>query len=1075
MCALLLAGTAGAQDISDTFKELDPGKWTLLGTAHHDEATWSVVLTDAVGNQVGGLLYAEKVSSEGLDVTFVAEISGGTGADGMALVLIDTGDVPPAALGAGGGGLGISDVPGPLFWVELDTYGADDDFEPGDAAGGNHIGVGFTAGVGDGGSPDTQADATVHVDGDLWGTGPITVHVTIEEGYVTVEIQNDQWMPDLTPIIEAEIAGWEGDFDGFLGFTGATGGATERHEVHSVKTGNPVYPCAQVERSFGVSRFVPETPFDVSLDVSDLCGNPDTCPLGAPTTVTIVELLPAGWTASAPSDGGAVGPSDVVTWTFTGGSLTPRTLTYKAASDAASKSGMFAGSVACSGFDWEDPVGGAATIRYEPPPATCPVEDEFFEFDDTSWMVLGNAYHDPARESVILTTAAADQVGGLFFLEPISTENLEITFTAQIDGGNSADGMSLVLVEGDTPPSVLTPPCGSCMGFSDWPGTIFHVELDTYGGADDFETNGATANHIGVGFTSVGGNAGSPVTQANATVVLPDDIRGVPLTVHVLLEDGIVTVEVQNDTWAFDPIVVIDHVEIENWMGDFDGILGFTAATGGSYDQHEVHDVRVCKINKRCPSGLAAACTGAGGVELSWNNGDVAPTSVQITRDGSVIADGAPADPPVFVDANPGLGPHTYALSFTMADGGTACTFDSPLSVEVFRNDDVTPWIPVDIGSASCGGIENTAGGFDVHGGGRDIGGASDGFRFVYQEYEGDFDFIARIETLDETHASAKAGLMARASLDANAPFACVFATPPVIGAGVDMSWRTAAGAAAASKGATGVMDLPVYLRLARVGANFFGAYSTDGATWTDHAVHVNAAMESTLLVGMAVTSHSTAEVTTGAFREVSLGPAALCPSEVQATCNGTNVVLTWKNNYPAVRIRIRRTDAAGTERLLASLTNNPETYTDASASALPAGVMSYRVLPVIGTTEITACGDCLAQVCVNWPACTTTSCPGCTTEVRFIRGDTDGNGTMTIGDGVQILERLFVNRPAFGSNCEKTGDPDDNGVLTIGDAVAIFNLLFASGADPKPPYPACGTDPTDDALPCDGPVAACP
>ncbi|MBN1417373.1 MAG: hypothetical protein JXP34_01275 [Planctomycetes bacterium] len=80
---------------------------------------------------------------------------------------------------------------------------------------------------------------------------------------------------------------------------------------------------------------------------------------------------------------------------------------------------------------------------------------------------------------------------------------------------------------------------------------------------------------------------------------------------------------------------------------------------------------------------------------------------------------------------------------------------------------------------------------------------------------------------------------------------------------------------------------------------------------------------------------------------------------------------------------------------------------------------------------------------------------------VRFIRGDTDGNGTYTLGDGVQILERLFANRQAYTSDCEDTGDLDDNGFLTIGDAIQVFNYLFASGTEPAPPAVTCGVDPT--------------
>ncbi|MBN1419547.1 MAG: hypothetical protein JXP34_12285 [Planctomycetes bacterium] len=91
-----------------------------------------------------------------------------------------------------------------------------------------------------------------------------------------------------------------------------------------------------------------------------------------------------------------------------------------------------------------------------------------------------------------------------------------------------------------------------------------------------------------------------------------------------------------------------------------------------------------------------------------------------------------------------------------------------------------------------------------------------------------------------------------------------------------------------------------------------------------------------------------------------------------------------------------------------------------------------------------------------------------------FIRGDADGSGNFTIGDGVQVLERQFTNRPAFTSNCDKAGDFDDTGFFTIGDAIGIFNLLFASGANPPAPYPGCGMDPTPDALTCEESTAFC-
>ncbi|MBN1422238.1 MAG: hypothetical protein JXP34_25920, partial [Planctomycetes bacterium] len=108
--------------------------------------------------------------------------------------------------------------------------------------------------------------------------------------------------------------------------------------------------------------------------------------------------------------------------------------------------------------------------------------------------------------------------------------------------------------------------------------------------------------------------------------------------------------------------------------------------------------------------------------------------------------------------------------------------------------------------------------------------------------------------------------------------------------------------------------------------------------------------------------------------------------------------------------------------------------------------------------------------VCLDPAGC------GAATPARFIRGDADGNAVYTIGDGVQVLERLFSGRETFDADCEETGDVDGNGTLTIGDAVWLFNYLLASGAPPAAPAPACGAvDPEDLKLGCAaGTVAGC-
>ena len=77
--------------------------------------------------------------------------------------------------------------------------------------------------------------------------------------------------------------------------------------------------------------------------------------------------------------------------------------------------------------------------------------------------------------------------------------------------------------------------------------------------------------------------------------------------------------------------------------------------------------------------------------------------------------------------------------------------------------------------------------GFNVTGGGSDIGGASDQFQFNYVQVAGDFDVKVRVAGLNLSDAWAKAGLMAREQLGAGSRFVGVGTTRTVgIGAIID-------------------------------------------------------------------------------------------------------------------------------------------------------------------------------------------------------------------------------------------------------------------------------------------------
>jgi sugar lactone lactonase YvrE len=84
----------------------------------------------------------------------------------------------------------------------------------------------------------------------------------------------------------------------------------------------------------------------------------------------------------------------------------------------------------------------------------------------------------------------------------------------------------------------------------------------------------------------------------------------------------------------------------------------------------------------------------------------------------------------------------------------------------------------------------------------------------------------------------------------------------------------------------------------------------------------------------------------------------------------------------------------------------------------------------------------------------------------RFIRGDVDVDGRLTIGDPVYILNWLFGT---LSMSCEDAADVDDLGSINITDPIVILRYLFMGDAPPAAPFPECGPDPTPgDPFGCD-------
>ena len=79
--------------------------WTRNGSATVSGS--DLVLTPAAATRAGSAVYGTPVPTEGLHVSFTAQIGGGTGADGMTFALLDPAGAAATSVGAAGGGTGL--------------------------------------------------------------------------------------------------------------------------------------------------------------------------------------------------------------------------------------------------------------------------------------------------------------------------------------------------------------------------------------------------------------------------------------------------------------------------------------------------------------------------------------------------------------------------------------------------------------------------------------------------------------------------------------------------------------------------------------------------------------------------------------------------------------------------------------------------------------------------------------------------------------------------------------------------------------------------------------------------------
>ncbi|MFB6162038.1 MAG: RICIN domain-containing protein [Halococcoides sp.] len=158
-----------------------------------------------------------------------------------------------------------------------------------------------------------------------------------------------------------------------------------------------------------------------------------------------------------------------------------------------------------------------------------------------------------------------------------------------------------------------------------------------------------------------------------------------------------------------------------------------------------------------------------------------------------------------------------------------------------------------------------------VEGAGADIWGTADAGHFYAGQVTGDFDVSVQVTSIENTHEYAKAGLMARAGMDAGAANAMIRRTLEH----TSVQWRPEAGAESVSltSGASGESEVAggttdhAWQRLQRSGDQLRAYSSPDGKQWTLLAT-MELSLPDQLQVGLAVTSHAAGTLATAEFSD---------------------------------------------------------------------------------------------------------------------------------------------------------------------------------------------------------------
>jgi outer membrane protein assembly factor BamB len=393
----------------------------------------------------------------------------------------------------------------------------------------------------------------------------------------------------------------------------------------------------------------------------------------------------------------------------------------------------------------------------------------------------------------------------------------------------------------------------------------------------------------------------------------------------------------------------------------------------------------------------------------------------------------------------------------------------------------VSGWSCADIGNPAIAGSQSLSNGtWTVSGSGGDIWGTADQFRYVWQSLSGSGSVIAHVTAQTNTDNWAKAGVMLRASTDAGSPTYAVFITP---GNGISVQRRTAQGASM-QKLTNPPGAVPAWLEAVFNGNAFIAYSSADGTTWSlIPGSSTTMSIGTTLLAGMAVTSHNNCCLSTATMDSVSVSPT-LPPPPPPPPCPTAYSCADIGNPTPA-----GSQTTSGTTWTIqgggADIWGNADSFHYISQSLAGTGSISAHIASVTNSSGWAKAGVMVRQSSdpgSAYYAAFVTPSNGITVQVRTVQGGTTTKLANPAGPAPAWL--LVANNAgtytAYTSTDGSTWNPiagsqvtlsltspllagvavtsHNTGTLTtvVADTVTLSSAVPAP--PPPPPPPACPT-----------------